>query len=555
MSVTVVVGLGLSACPVAAAPVPLRSDITIRKIIDAGSNFRRIALDPLTNGIYYVNGGGDIYRLDVQPEAGSRGTRVYTRSDVGGASETTGMAFGPDGTLYVVGSSSRGTTVQATIRKGVPDASGVRTWSTLASTVPYPRSNTPFDHIFNGIVVSPDGRYVYVNSGSRTDHGEVQSNNGAFPDTREVPLTSAIFRIPTDAIDLVLPNDEAELRAKGYLFTDGLRNAYDLEFAPSGDLLATENGPDADYPEELNWIREGHHYGFPWRFGDYDNPQRFPDYDPSQDRRLPSDATAVRNGTYHNDPTFPPPPMVFTDPILSLGPDGDQYRDAAGNLRDASNLGQPMYTLTPHLSPLGLTFDKEGALSAEFTGDAFVLNHGAYVGTFTDRGQDLMHVKLTKVGETYQAQVTQIVGGFNRPIDAVLIRNRLYVLEYGGSGSIWEVTLPEATIVTAVDDGAQGGNGNRTLPTSILLRNYPNPFNARTVIPYRLAEASDVELTIYDLTGRKIRTLVKGYQYPGDYRTTWDGRDHAEREIASGVYLYRLVTGTYEKTHRLVLMK
>jgi glucose/arabinose dehydrogenase len=134
---------------------------------------------------------------------------------------------------------------------------------------------------------------VFVNSGSRTDHGEVQSNNNAFTDAREVPLTSAILRIPANAQDLQLPNDETAL--KPYLFADGTRNAYALEFAPNGDLFATDNGPDADYPDELNWIREGLHYGFPWRFGNQDNPQQFADYDSSKDVRLSLDFIAVRN--------------------------------------------------------------------------------------------------------------------------------------------------------------------------------------------------------------------------------------------------------------------
>jgi glucose/arabinose dehydrogenase len=139
----------------------------------------------------------------------------------------------------------------------------MRVWSTLAETAPYPKSNTTFDHIFSGIVVSPDGQNVYLTSGSRTAHGEEESNQGKFPGVREVPLTAAIFRLPANGANLMLPNDEVELQAQGYYFARGLRNAFDLAFAPNGDLFASENGPDADYPEELNWIRRGHHYGFP----------------------------------------------------------------------------------------------------------------------------------------------------------------------------------------------------------------------------------------------------------------------------------------------------
>src|SRR6185295_883792 len=95
----------------------------------------------------------------------------------------------------------------ARIVKGVPDSNNQRTWSMLAQTEPYPMSGTGFDHLYNGLVVSPDGNSLYVNCGSRTDHGEVQSNNGLFPDTRDVALTAKVLCLPTGGSDLTLPND------------------------------------------------------------------------------------------------------------------------------------------------------------------------------------------------------------------------------------------------------------------------------------------------------------------------------------------------------------
>ncbi|MBD2776842.1 PQQ-dependent sugar dehydrogenase [Iningainema tapete] len=426
-------------------PIALRNDIQLRRVIDTGGYAVRIAKDPLSSQLYYLDAQANIYRLDIQPTEGSTKTLVYTFQDIGGAQETSGMAFAPDGTLYVVSNLYTDNTFVPIVRKGVLDASGVRTWSTLFSTVPIPRSNTAFDHVFNGIAVSPDGNYVYVNSGSRTDHGEVQSSQGVFPDVREVPLTSAIFRIPTNVTDLVLPNDEAELKANGYLFADGVRNSFDPTFAPNGDLIAGDNGPDADYTEELNWLREGQHYGFPWKLGSLDNPQQFPDYDPAQDPRLQPDFYAVQNGFYYNDPNFPPPSTTFTEPIANLGPDADQFVAQDGSLQDASDSNQPLYTFTPHRSPLGLTFDTEGVLPNDFKGDAFILSYGAADGNkkFSDGGQDLLHLKLNKVGDTYQVNATQIVRSFNRPIDSVIFNHKLYVLEWGEPGSIWELTFVE----------------------------------------------------------------------------------------------------------------
>jgi hypothetical protein len=426
----------------------LRSDIQFRKVITTSGEFVRLALDPVSNDLFYMDTDANIYRLDLKPGTASTSAQIYSLADIGGAPYTLGMAFGPDGALYVVGNDTQAYATQAIIRKGILTESGERVWSTLASTEPYPTSNTFFDHRFSAIAVSPAGDYVYVSSGSRTDHGEVQTNQDVFPGLREVPLTSAIFRIPADATELLLVRDEAGL--EGYLFADGIRNTFDLAFGPNGELFGTENGPDADYPEELNWIRQGHHYGFPWRMGSYDNRQQFPDYDPTQDTWLITASMAAQLGTYDNDPGFPPPPaQMFTDPLINLGPDGDHFRDMAGCERDASQLGQPLYTFTPHRVPLGLTFDTEGRLSEEFKGDAFVLSYGPAYDSLTDRGQDLLHLELTKIGETYQLQATQLMRGFNFPVDSVLVGHKLYVLEYGnqelegaGFGTIWEVTLP-----------------------------------------------------------------------------------------------------------------
>jgi hypothetical protein len=247
----------------AEAPVVLHSALDIRKVLDTGGQGVRLAVDPVTQTLYALDAQGNISRVDLPPTGAATQTVVYQGSEVGTAERTLGLAFGPDGTLYVVSNRTLGPMTQALIRKGVRQASGTRAWSTLASTVPYPKSQTAFDHSFTAIVVSPDGRWIYVNSGSRTDHGEVQAQGGRFPHLREVPLTAKIFRIPADAAEVVLPNDEAALKAQGYLFAAGLRNAFTLAFAPNGELFAGENGPEADYPEELNWLRAGHHYGFP----------------------------------------------------------------------------------------------------------------------------------------------------------------------------------------------------------------------------------------------------------------------------------------------------
>ena len=88
-----------------------------------------------------------------------------------------------------------------------------------------------------------------------------------------------------------------------------------------------------------------------------------------------------------------------------------------------------------------------------------------------------------------------------------------------------------------------------------LYQNYPNPFNPTTTISFDLPEESRVSLTIYDITGRKIRVLADGRYPAGTHRVVWDGTDSRGQAVASGVYAYRLTAGKYMTTRKLLLIK
>ena len=93
-----------------------------------------------------------------------------------------------------------------------------------------------------------------------------------------------------------------------------------------------------------------------------------------------------------------------------------------------------------------------------------------------------------------------------------------------------------------------------------LLQNYPNPFNPETWIPYQLSEDSAVSVSIYDTTGKLVRTLSLGFQSAGFYNSQgraayWDGRNALGERVASGIYFYQLTTPTFQQTRRLVIVK
>jgi hypothetical protein len=108
------------------------------------------------------------------------------------------------------------------------------------------------------------------------------------------------------------------------------------------------------------------------------------------------------------------------------------------------------------------------------------------------------------------------------------------------------VDLQPATQPTPV-----GGRGfvNR------LEANVPNPFNPSTTIRYQVAQSGPATIRVYDVSGQLVRTLVNRSHDVGSYETRWDGRDERGLSASSGVYFYRLETGRFTQTRRMVLLK
>ena len=88
-----------------------------------------------------------------------------------------------------------------------------------------------------------------------------------------------------------------------------------------------------------------------------------------------------------------------------------------------------------------------------------------------------------------------------------------------------------------------------------LAQNVPNPFNPSTTIDYQMPEAGEVRLTVYNLLGQEIRTLIDGQLDAGYHTIVWDGMDDAGRQVASGVYVYRMHSGNFSAIRRMMLLK
>ena len=108
---------------------------------------------------------------------------------------------------------------------------------------------------------------------------------------------------------------------------------------------------------------------------------------------------------------------------------------------------------------------------------------------------------------------------------------------------------------------------NWELPTSVsdndqsipyrfsLSQNYPNPFNPSTLVKFTLAERGNVNLDIYDMLGRKVKTLVSGTLESGEHEIIWNSIDESGDEVASGIYLYKLVSGGFTLVKRMTLLR
>jgi flagellar hook capping protein FlgD len=116
-------------------------------------------------------------------------------------------------------------------------------------------------------------------------------------------------------------------------------------------------------------------------------------------------------------------------------------------------------------------------------------------------------------------------------------------------------------VVQTISPEFQGGTiqisaAAKAIPESFgVAQNYPNPFNPSTEISYDLPESGNVSFEIYNILGQNVKTLVNGYQDAGSYTVTWNGDDESGGTVASGVYFYRITSGTYKDIKKMVLMK
>ncbi|HQS04348.1 MAG TPA: hypothetical protein PLT16_01770, partial [Daejeonella sp.] len=198
---------------------------------------------------WYSTFDGNVFRISDFDTPEAKEHKVFSAEDHG-ITRLQGAAF-LGNTLFLCGNISVNEGKGTKGRMVKYELSGSKpVMKEVFNTVEYGTNATTFDHGWNALVVSPDKKFIYVNSGARTDHGEVQDNKGAYPNARDNALTANVFRIPVNAENLLLGTDAAKLKADGYLYAEGIRNAYDMTFDRKGNLFGVVNSGDYDQSEE-----------------------------------------------------------------------------------------------------------------------------------------------------------------------------------------------------------------------------------------------------------------------------------------------------------------
>ncbi|MHB8930875.1 MAG: Kelch repeat-containing protein [Melioribacteraceae bacterium] len=109
--------------------------------------------------------------------------------------------------------------------------------------------------------------------------------------------------------------------------------------------------------------------------------------------------------------------------------------------------------------------------------------------------------------------------------------------------------------IEILDEGTSVHN-NAELPKQFSLdQNFPNPFNPSTIISYQVSAVCQVQLKVFDSIGREITELVNEEKTPGKYQVSWNGEDKNGNSVPSGIYFYRMTTGNYSLTKKMILLK
>jgi uncharacterized repeat protein (TIGR02543 family) len=213
----------------------------------------------------------------------------------------------------------------------------------------------------------------------------------------------------------------------------------------------------------------------------------------------------------------------------------------------------------------GNTKGRDGACSDGVDDKSYSFNLPTTVDGTVVYGAAAMRSRTHEPGTGFAVR-TEIKHGSNSAMAAIAVIDKVVpsattvTVNGAFNGDVdWAVVAveikPEVEIVLPVDSFNDKTAEASPAPSAFQLHNYPNPFNAQTNIAYLLPKPGQVRLSIYNLNGQRVRTLIEAIQPAGHNKAQWNGRDDDNRELGSGVYLMQLEAGAQRLTRRIILLK
>jgi hypothetical protein len=422
----------------------------------------------------------------------------------------------------------------------------------------YPNGNIVYQYHTLGATISSstigiqnatkdDGLTVVYNDGSYPHEGlAIQFSSS--PDWLEVSPTAGV--VPAgECVDLNVMMNAASLAAGDYTGLITLNSNDPANPALTADVIfhvGTVDGVlDAD-PNTVNLGANGN-----WITAYVELP---PEYDPNN-----LDPTTVYlNGVVLADSRFYEVGDVDDDGIMDamfkfdrrdvmdILPEGDAVEiTVTGEIIDTI-----YFVATDHVRVI------HPSMMAPNGGEVFLAGTMAEIRWADPEGWEVDYATLAYSpddGETWELIASNVVGQnyiWQVPGDATETgRVRVYI--HDAVGVMGSDSSDEPFTVSGSVVGAES-----TRPTVYaLLQNSPNPFMASTRIAFDLPEDAGVKLTIYDVSGRVLRMIETAQLPAGRHEAHWDGRDNGGREVASGIYFYRLESENFSATRRMILVK
>jgi N-acetylneuraminic acid mutarotase len=173
------------------------------------------------------------------------------------------------------------------------------------------------------------------------------------------------------------------------------------------------------------------------------------------------------------------------------------------------------------------------------------------IGGYNESNRALSSIDIFTINTRISSRGPQLNFGRTEPM-AVRYGEDIYV--FGGKDQFghtipWIETLPLTTTTSSVE------NNSPILNEYHLYQNYPNPFNAATTIHFSIPRSEHVKLNIYTIDGRHISQVKSGFLSAGTHRERWDGNDMFGNAVASGIYVYKLQTGSYLYARKMILIR